>query len=95
MHYVLNTETSVHRSGVLVPALRALTPGANGSSAFLSWAPPSEEEPLNFVVEWDSVPARQLQWKQLGKDRRNTSVSGIIMRRRAYNTKLHTVFAGL
>ncbi|XP_037530755.1 interleukin-23 receptor [Nematolebias whitei] len=77
-------------TGVLVPVLRDLTPGASGSSALLSWAPRTEEELLNFVVEWDSVPARELQWKLLRKEQRNTSLSGLTAGVR-YNVSLYAV----
>ncbi|XP_017262324.1 interleukin-23 receptor [Kryptolebias marmoratus] len=80
----------LRHAGVSVPVLRALTPAAAGSSVLVSWAQTFGEELLHFVVEWDSVPAGELQWKKLGKDLRNTSVSGLTAGVR-YNVSLYAV----
>lgn len=71
-----------------MPKLQDLTPADNGSSLFVSWSSTFGEEVLHFVIQWDNVPARRLQWKMLAKDQRNTSISGINI---FYSQRKHSV----
>ncbi|XP_029988155.1 interleukin-23 receptor [Sphaeramia orbicularis] len=64
--------------------LTGWAPAANGSAVLVSWSllwPKHWSEPkedvLNYVIEWTSVPAAGLHWKQLSKDRNKTTITGL------------------
>ncbi|XP_008296046.1 interleukin-23 receptor [Stegastes partitus] len=88
---------ALRHSGVFGPVLGRLAPAANGSALLVSWSWQSSKqgsasggEVLYYMMQWTSVPEAQLQWRQLAKDLKNTTITGLTPGVR-YNVSLYAV----
>lgn len=60
------------------PVWRAVTPAVDGSSVTVSWAPPLlNEELLNYVTEWTTVPSKDLLWQTVSRHQSEATVTGL------------------
>ncbi|KAM4548903.1 interleukin-23 receptor isoform 2-T3 [Odontesthes bonariensis] len=80
----------LRHSGILGPILQELVSAVNDDAVLVSWSSALGGQLLYYVMEWASVPAKQLQWEKIAKDRNSTSITGLIAGVR-YNVSLYAV----
>ncbi|XP_049444202.1 interleukin-23 receptor isoform X1 [Epinephelus fuscoguttatus] len=90
-------EVPLRHSGDSGPVLRQLAPAPADRAVFVSWSwrgnkhwSTSGDLLLYYVLEWTSVPAAALQWKQVAKDQNSASITGLTAGVR-YNICLYAV----
>uniref|UniRef100_A0A3P9MPC0 Fibronectin type-III domain-containing protein n=1 Tax=Oryzias latipes TaxID=8090 RepID=A0A3P9MPC0_ORYLA len=70
-------EVEIRQSAVPGPVLLELTPTADDRSVLVSWSSLTDGELLYYMIEWTSLPAAELRWKKLDRNRTNTLITGL------------------
>lgn len=60
----------------LLPGVKEVNCFAHDGQLRVNWLPPPNMEPSEYVIEWVSVPKKELDWQKVSGSANNVSLKG-------------------